>query len=139
MTIGERLKAERERLGFTQPVLAAIAETTKKSQIDYEKDLTQPKAGYLAAIAKVGADIQYIVTGASGSACLPAEESELLDLYRAAPLAVKMAAVGALQGGLKMKLGKDAPRQPSRDGGRPSQIIHGNVAGDVAGGDITKN
>lgn len=63
MTIGARLREERERLGYTQPVFAELAGTTKKSQIDYEKDLTQPKAGYLAAIAEVGADISYIVTG----------------------------------------------------------------------------
>ncbi len=63
MTIGARLKEERERLGYTQPSFAELAGTTKKSQIDYEKDITQPKAGYLAEIAKVGADIQYIVTG----------------------------------------------------------------------------
>ncbi len=63
MTIGQRLREERERLGFTQPVLAELAGTTKKSQIDYEKDLTQPKASYLAIIADAGADINYIVTG----------------------------------------------------------------------------
>lgn len=63
MSIGERLKSERERLGYAQPAFAALADTTKKSQIDYEKDLTQPKAGYLAAIAGAGADVQYIVTG----------------------------------------------------------------------------
>lgn len=63
MTIGQRLREERERLGYTQPAFAEFASTTKKSQIDYEKDLTQPKAGYLASIAEAGADISYIVTG----------------------------------------------------------------------------
>lgn len=63
MTIGQRLREERERLGYTQPAFAELASTTKKSQIDYEKDLTQPKAGYLASIANAGADINYIVTG----------------------------------------------------------------------------
>ncbi|WP_227510923.1 XRE family transcriptional regulator [Acinetobacter bereziniae] len=63
MTIGQRLREERERLGFTQPSFAEIAGTTKKSQIDYEKDLTQPKANYLASIAEAGADINYIITG----------------------------------------------------------------------------
>ncbi|MCU4378256.1 XRE family transcriptional regulator [Acinetobacter haemolyticus] len=63
MTIGARLKEERERLGFTQPAFAELAGTTKKSQIDYEKDSTQPKASYLANIATIGADILYIVTG----------------------------------------------------------------------------
>lgn len=63
VTIGQRLREERERLGYTQPSFAELAGTTKKSQIDYEKDLTQPKASYLADIAAAGADIQYIVTG----------------------------------------------------------------------------
>lgn len=63
MSIGQRLREERERLGYTQPVFAELASTTKKSQIDYEKDITQPKASYLADIAQVGADINYIVTG----------------------------------------------------------------------------
>ncbi|AYO54934.1 XRE family transcriptional regulator [Acinetobacter wuhouensis] len=63
MTIGQRLKEERERLGFTQPSFAELASTTKKSQIDYEKDLTQPKANYLASIAEAGADVNYIITG----------------------------------------------------------------------------
>lgn len=63
MSIGQRLREERERLGYTQPAFAELANTTKKSQIDYEKDITQPKAGYLADIAQVGADINYIVTG----------------------------------------------------------------------------
>ncbi|WP_228269064.1 XRE family transcriptional regulator [Acinetobacter junii] len=61
--IGARLKEERERLGYTQPAFAELAGTTKKSQIDYEKDSTQPKASYLASIAECGADILYIVTG----------------------------------------------------------------------------
>nr|WP_272890266.1 XRE family transcriptional regulator [Stutzerimonas stutzeri] len=92
------MREERERLGFAQPAFAGLAGTTKKSQIDYEKDLTQPKAGYLAAVSKVGADVQYIVTGVRSSAALSADEEELLARYRAAPLAVKAAAIGALQG-----------------------------------------
>jgi len=70
-SIGERLKEERVRLGFSQPAFAGLAETTKKSQIDYEKDLTQPKAGYLAAVARVGADVQYIITGTVGDFAVP--------------------------------------------------------------------
>lgn len=82
MSIGERLREERERLAFTQPAFAGLAETTKKSQIDYEKDLTQPKAGYLAAIAKVGADVQYIVTGVRSAQALSNEEALLLKGFR---------------------------------------------------------
>lgn len=99
MTIGQRLKEERERLGLSQPSFAGVAETTKKSQIDYEKDITQPKAGYLESVAKVGADVQYIVTGVRSLAGLSVDEEALLSLYRAAPILVRAAAVAALGSG----------------------------------------
>ncbi|HFF2123535.1 TPA: helix-turn-helix transcriptional regulator [Pseudomonas aeruginosa] len=99
VTIGERLKEERERLAFTQPAFAAVAGTTKKSQIDYEKDVTQPKAGYLADVARLGVDVQYVVTGVRSVAALSSDERELLALFQAAPLAVKAAAIGALREG----------------------------------------
>lgn len=63
MTIKDRLKEERGRLGFNQPDFAALAGRTKKTMIDYEKGTTCPDANFLAAIAAVGADVQYIVTG----------------------------------------------------------------------------
>jgi len=63
VTIGDRLKEERERLSLTQPALAAAAGTTKKTQIDYEKNKTQPKANYLAAVAAFGVDVAYVITG----------------------------------------------------------------------------
>lgn len=122
VSIGERLREERERLGFTQPAFAGLAETTKKSQIDYEKDLTQPKAGYLASIAKVGADVQYIVTGVRSAATLGQDETDLLERYRSAPLAVKAAAVAALTAGSTAE--KKAARR--------EQVFHGNV------GSVTK-
>lgn len=63
MTIGERLKEERDRLKLSQPALAEAAGTTKKTQIDYEKDKTQPKANYLAKVAEMGVDVAYVITG----------------------------------------------------------------------------
>ena len=89
MTIGKRLKEERERLGFSQPDFSAIAGTTKKSQIDYEKNITQPKAGYLAAVSGVGVDVAYVITGVRSvtpstqtSEPLNREEEVLLDNFR---------------------------------------------------------
>lgn len=81
MTIGDRLREERERLGFSQPALAGLAETTKKSQIDYEKGITFPKANYLEVISKVGVDVQYVVTGVR-SASLMGDEGLLLEGFR---------------------------------------------------------
>ncbi|MCY6411968.1 Cro/Cl family transcriptional regulator [Acinetobacter sp. VNH17] len=89
MSIGLRLKEERERLGFTQPVFAGLAATTKKSQIDYEKDLTQPKAGYLSVIADVGADVQYIITGERSANALSTDENLILEKYRKASPDIK--------------------------------------------------
>ncbi|MBB4819260.1 transcriptional regulator with XRE-family HTH domain [Pseudomonas alcaligenes] len=129
MTIGERLKEERERLGFAQPAFAGLAETTKKSQIDYEKDSTQPKAGYLAAIAKVGADVQYIVTGVRSSAALSSDEEQLLSHFRAAPIAVKAAMMAVGQAGTA----PTGPTQRIRKG--IGQQFNGPV-GTVTTGDV---
>lgn len=63
MTIGDRLKEERERLHLSQTSLAEAGGTTKKTQIDYEKNKTQPKGKYLAAIASFGVDVAYVITG----------------------------------------------------------------------------
>ena len=106
MTLGDRLLEERERAGLTQTVLAAVAGTTKKSQIEYEKNSAQPKSGYLAAIAAAGIDVQYILTGVRSSAALAPDERLLLDKYRNSPQAVKDAALrvvmigGEVQGGI---------------------------------------
>jgi len=63
VTIEDRLKEERGRLGLNQPDFAALAGRTKKTLIDYEKGSTSPDAKFLAAIAAIGADVQYILTG----------------------------------------------------------------------------
>jgi transcriptional regulator with XRE-family HTH domain len=68
VTIENRLKEERNRLGFNQPTFAALAGRTKKTMIDYEKGVSSPDAKFLAAIAEAGADVQYILTGKRGLA-----------------------------------------------------------------------
>lgn len=63
MTIGLRLKEERERIGLSQAAMGKLGGTTKKTQIDYETDRTPPKATYLSAIAAAGVDVGYLITG----------------------------------------------------------------------------
>ncbi|MGF6091100.1 helix-turn-helix domain-containing protein [Pseudomonas sp. 18173] len=63
MGIGERLKEERERLGFNQTEFAAKAGASKNSQYNYEKGERSPDAAYLAAVAEKGVDVLYVVTG----------------------------------------------------------------------------
>ncbi|RJX32323.1 MAG: hypothetical protein C4516_04290 [Oxalobacter sp.] len=55
-------------------------------------------AELLAALSTTGVDVQYVLTGQRVDVSLSSDERQLLALYRSAPLAVKMAAVGALQG-----------------------------------------
>lgn len=63
MGIGDRLKEERERLGFNQTEFAAQAGASKNSQYNYEKGERSPDASYLAAVAEIGVDVLYVVTG----------------------------------------------------------------------------
>lgn len=62
-TLGERLRDERERLGYTQPAFAALAGASKRSQVGWEQGRSMPDAAYLTAIAAADADIQFILTG----------------------------------------------------------------------------
>ena len=54
MAIGDRLKEERSRLGFSQTDLAGVGGVGKTTQINYEKGERSPDAGYLAAVAGKG-------------------------------------------------------------------------------------
>ena len=72
--IGDRLKEERERLGFSQTEFAAVAGASKNSQYNYEKGDRSPDADYLAAVAERGVDILYVVTGDGASEFLQVYE-----------------------------------------------------------------
>ena len=63
MTIGERLKEERQRAGLSQPALAAIAGASKSAVISWEKGASAPTATALAELANAGMDVLYVVTG----------------------------------------------------------------------------
>lgn len=62
-TIGFRLRAERERLSFSQEAFANKGGVHRRTQVNYESGERNPDAAYLAAIAGLGVDITYVVTG----------------------------------------------------------------------------
>ncbi len=69
VSLGARLREERDARGLSQEAFGAIGGVTKKSQINYEKNERSPDAAYLTAIAAAGVDVLYILTGQrSGSA-----------------------------------------------------------------------
>ena len=63
MSLGKRLRSERERLELTQDALARQCGKSKRQQIKYEQDEQAPGADYLAKAHKVGVDVLYVLTG----------------------------------------------------------------------------
>lgn len=132
-SIGERLREERERLGFSQTALGAIGGVQKQAQLKYEKGERFPDATYLDAAAKVGADVQYIITGVRSSAALSADEQELVTLFRAAPLAVKASTVAGLKAGAEAQQAAQAPHYEGSH-----MVFHQGPTGTIVGHDLVQ-
>lgn len=122
LSIGSRLKAERERLGLSQLAFGELGGVKKLAQLNYEKGDRFPDAQYLAALAKFGVDVQYIVTGIHSVSSMSQDETRLVELYRAAPVVVKAAVLSALTNGSSEE--------------RAEQVIHGDVLGNVIKGNV---
>lgn len=63
MSVGERLKTERLRLGYTQKEFGELGGVKLNSQAKYERGETSPNTNYLENIGREGADVFYILTG----------------------------------------------------------------------------
>lgn len=98
LSLSEKIREERKRLGFTQVQFAEVAGVQPTTQVNYEKGTRVPDAAYLVNIAEAGADVLYILTGNRAPTLdgISNDELEIVRLYRAAPIAVKAAAYGAL-------------------------------------------
>ncbi|MEN3113096.1 helix-turn-helix domain-containing protein [Uliginosibacterium paludis] len=118
MHLWDRLKSEREQMGLTQDEMAMRCGTSKRSYCAYESGETQPKSEFLAKLADAGGDVLYVLTGKHAVGIVEANEAEMLAAYRAAPEAVRKAALAALLTG-----------QTSGD----SFIVHGNVGARIDG------
>lgn len=95
VSIGRRLREERERLGLNQDVLGV----TPQSQRKYEKGESTPGADYLANFAAKGGDVLYVITGARAAGVVSDIEARLINAFRASPEAVRDAIMAALQAG----------------------------------------
>ena len=112
----ERLREERDALGLTQEAMAEKAGISKRSYCAYEAGETAPSAKLLAALALMGVDVAYLLTGQrTGGASAPpppraVSEGDriLLDNFHAAPAQV--------QAGVKTALGAFAPGGSPRRG-----------------------
>lgn len=100
MTIGERLREERERMALSQQALAEVCGTGKRQQIKYEGAEQLPGATYLAGAARAGIDVVYVLTGLRAGHLEP-DEARLLAAYRSASAEMRRvmhAALGAADG-----------------------------------------
>ncbi|ENC9857627.1 helix-turn-helix transcriptional regulator [Klebsiella variicola] len=117
-SIGIRLREERERLGLSQAAMGEVAGIRKQTQLKYEKGDSSPDAAYLAALSRFGLDVLYVVLGVRSTASLTKDEDELLASYRAAPIAVKAAALAALTAGNSASSSINVSGQSNRVAGR---------------------
>lgn len=151
MSLEDRLKEERLKLGLNQADFGAACGVTKKTQIDYEKGNSSPTGKQLELLSAVGADVNYIITGNRDA--FSNDERELIELYRSASLKNKMQALNVLLGqtnaGVNITASDAAQTavgdhnvQVSGDYLKPdsniSQQFNGKV-GQVAGRDLTIN
>ena len=90
ISIGERLREQRELMGKSQTEFALIAVAagvpgaTRQSQAKYEKGLASASAAYMAAIAAAGVDVMYVLTGQRSKSVTPAmsrRAAALIDNY----------------------------------------------------------
>lgn len=113
MTIGERLRSERERLGLSQPSFAATVGTTKQTLFSWETGKTAPDGFQLAALGAIGVDVLYVVSGERNPAApaLDVAERLLIDNYRRCNRDAKAHLV---QTSALLAAGISAPEKPTR-------------------------
>lgn len=87
-TVGERLKAERERLNLSQTSFAEICGVQKRAQINYEKGERAPDMDYIEALiqADIGVDVLFVIADVrSGNTATTPTELAYLRNCRAFP------------------------------------------------------
>ncbi|SMC24266.1 Transcriptional regulator, contains XRE-family HTH domain [Andreprevotia lacus DSM 23236] len=135
-TIGERIKAERKRLGLNQEALATAGGVQRRTQTNYESDERSPDAAYLIAIAAAGVDVLYVLTGQPGGATLAHDEAQLLQHYRQIPAQLKPAALGSVAAVAAASAGTAGAAPPGTAATQVQQNFKGDV-GQSNTGDIT--
>jgi len=126
--LSDRLREERVRTGLSQAAFAERAGTTGRSQRNYESGERFPDSNYLEALARIGVDVLYILTGRREAEALSTEEKLLIERYRAADEATRYRILSSLLEG------KPAA-QAATDSNQVTQVVTG-MAGQVAGRDI---
>ncbi|HGM5959009.1 TPA: helix-turn-helix domain-containing protein [Stenotrophomonas maltophilia] len=107
MSVGNRLKEERKRLGLTQEAIGLACGVAKRTQILFEQDAHVPGGAYFAAADELGMDVTYVLVGRRDR--LTEADADLLDTWRNASAPARAAALVAL-GGISPAVAAPAPR-----------------------------
>ncbi|ECI5108698.1 XRE family transcriptional regulator [Salmonella enterica subsp. diarizonae] len=120
MQISDRLRNERERLGLSQTAMSKVCSVAFRTYCDYEAGKSEPKASTLASLAEFGVDILFVLSGVKTPKIdgISEDEQEVVKMYRAAPLAVKAAVLGALTAGSSAHGSVNASGNSNRVAGR---------------------
>lgn len=131
MSISDRLKEERERIGLNQADFAARGGASKHSQLDWEKGRATPNCAFMEAVAELGVDVRYVITGRRDYTPPPplsVDDQRVLQLFKLASPGVRRAALALLATG---ELPTAAPRR-----GEATVFIHPDAkVGSVLHGD----
>ncbi len=100
----ERLNEIISASGLKQLEFAKQMGVSIATQRNYEKGLRKPTFEYLQQLSAEGYDVKYLLTGERDTSKLNQDEVELLNLWRAAPLLVRHAALNALATGQKKQV-----------------------------------
>ncbi|WAR43617.1 helix-turn-helix domain-containing protein [Methylomonas rapida] len=63
MNLGQRITELRKSMSLSEAGFAELAGIDEKTQIRYEKNKSEPTAGYLREMVKLGGSLNYLVTG----------------------------------------------------------------------------
>ena len=81
-SLGQRIRAQRKRLGMTQEELAEEMNTTKSMISYYENDHGDMKQSMIAEFAKIlGTTVEYLVCGVIKESRPDASSAEMLQLF----------------------------------------------------------
>ncbi|QYM95040.1 helix-turn-helix domain-containing protein [Dickeya ananatis] len=124
-SIGVRIRQVRGNLSQTE--FASRLGIERKSVSRYEAGDRAPDAlVILRLLREFGVDPTWLLTGDGDGPELTSDEQEMLGYFRNAPLAVKAAALAALQAGV-------SSHTPN------GQVFNGDITGQVAGNQIINN
>ncbi|AXT47759.1 XRE family transcriptional regulator [Chromobacterium rhizoryzae] len=97
VSISERLKQERSRLGMIQMEAHKAADVSYATYLGYEKGTSFPNAEVLARLFTVGFDVTYIITGKRDDSKLSPEAHTLLNQFQQLDPRGQRLALGVMQ------------------------------------------